>query len=486
MCEVYRESLLTIAASCSPSDQSGFLQQRLVDHPIRLNKPQRLKSIHFRRAINHSRMLRDDPIHARAWTYQETILPHRLLSFGSREASWECETLRKCECHQIEYGNQAKTTSNELGREAYRKYTRAVVQGRFYVGKGDGLLKLASRFQLHAVGPILRSFSAYKTYAADLLTELPSDEDEVIHKAYIEFVSQCQRQRQDYDSFYGFREATPRDGLDYWKVVQATYLNTLAVCKFHRYWRRVLVPEYTRRALTNDSDRLIALQAIASDVYPHIVDNYVAGLWEGDIVNQLCWKSADGRGLPAENQSPSWSWASIRGPVVPCLAEEVENIKFEPCVTILGADWTLTSENPCGRISEGSINLLGLAIGVQYIKDEKTGLFGFHAKTPDAMVPSPLKLAFSPDTPLSCQPDGSLTRSAEKDYLITRHHEPVLTALLLFVKIGQHGDACVIVCGLVSRKAEVKTCRRLGIATIRGSDLELFDSSIFRGQFQLI
>lgn len=483
MCEVYRESLLTIAASCSPSDQAGFLQQRLVENPIQLTKPQRLNSIHFRRAINHSQMLRDDPIHARAWTFQETILPRRLLSFGSREAIWECETVRKCKCNQIKYGNQAKTTSNEFGRETYRKYTRAVTQGNFYVGKGDGLHELAAHLQLHAVGPLLRT-GFYEAYTKDLLTELLSDENQATHKAYIEFIGQ-KRRPQTNDSSHGFEETTPQDRLDYWRTVRTSYL-ALAVCKFHRYWRRVLVPEYTRRALSNDKDRLIALQAIANDVDPQIFDTYLAGLWEGDLVNQLCWKSADGRGLPADNHSPSWSWSSIRGPVVPCLAEEVENIEYEPDITILSANCALASQDPCGGILKRSINLLGSAIEMQYIKDEDTGLFRFHAYHPEAMVLLPLNLEFSPDTPLGCQPDGSLIRTAEKDYLITRHHGHILNVLMLFVKRAENGDSCVIICGLVSREAGLKICRRLGIATIRGSDLELFDSKHNREEFMLI
>lgn len=93
MCDIYRDPILTIAASCSAFHCAEFLGEGIIDDPIKLNKPPRLHSIRFPcETTDHLRMLCEDLICARAWIFQETILPRRLLSFGSCEASWEHET----------------------------------------------------------------------------------------------------------------------------------------------------------------------------------------------------------------------------------------------------------------------------------------------------------------------------------------------------------------------------------------------------------
>lgn len=486
MLTIYRDSIVTIAASCSASDYNGFLQERMIDDPVKLAKPQKMESIRFRQAIDHSRMLRDDPIHSRAWTFQESILPRRVLSFSSCEATWECETLRKCECHQIEYEQEANSISNELGRATYREFTRAVMERRFYVGKENSLPGCGPGHR-HAHSSLFTP-SIKERFAAKLLAEQPSLEDQETHQNYLSYVT---------SKLAGPQEAQPHDvqlqprSL---KSLARTYNNTMAVCKFHRYWRRVLVPEFTRRALSKDRDRLIALQAIASDIWPRIVDDYLAGMWEGDLVNQLCWKSADGPGLPADNQSPSWSWSSIRGPITPCLAEEFEHTRFDlPEFTILSAKCELASESPCGRILNGSVTFKATAMEVRYIKDKDTGLFRFHphaSGTTGHTAPVPLKLDFSPDTPLGCQADGSLTRSAERDCLNTKSSDHVLKAILFFPKFTDNRGIknwCVLVCSRVS--AESNTCRRLGIGTINLWDNKVFlptSQFLFTGEFVLV
>lgn len=532
MCNIYQDSILTIAASCSASDCAGFLQERMINDPIELNGPQRFKSVRFRRAIDHSRMFREDPIHARAWTFQEAILPHRLLSFGSRETTWECETLRKCECGQIEYGQDSRANPNELGRAAYRKYARAVIEGGFQVGKKHDLPGLSAHLQPRIVDRDLFDPSVIERYAEKLFAEGPPVEDQDASREYIKNVRRRTVHAEfaatsaftnyfdalasdDHEPYlqhilsrgpsYDPRGVKPEDGPAYAEWLKSTYVNTLVVSAFHRYWRRVLVPEYTRRALSIDSDRLIALQAIASDIHSGIQDRYLAGLWEGDLINQLCWQSADGQGLPANNQSPSWSWSSIRGPVVPYSAEKFvfdnsgfgqKELKIDKALhlgrmIISNVDCSLASANPCGRILNGSITLKASAMEVRYIKNKTTGLFEFHASAyksehTEPAVSKLLRLDFSPDTPLGCQSDGSLTRSAEKDYLNTRHHDHVTTAMVLFVDCADNGDFCVLVCGLVPAAAESNIYRRLGIGTLEHGDLKSFSSYCFKGKFVLI
>lgn len=491
MCDIYRNSILTIAASCSISDSAGFLRERIVDDPVELNKPRRLQSVRFRQAIDHSRMLRDDPIHARAWTFQETILPRRLLSFGSREATWECETLRQCECRQIGYGHQARTSSAEQGRATYREYTSAIIEGRFHLGK---------KFNLPPPHESdLFVSSGLESYAEKLLAALPSTENQDENQRYLN--ETYRRLKLSAVSDLGSHShplsdmslkllLSPETKPLIMDWMQKKWLNVLAVQSFYRYWRRVLVPEYTRRALSKDSDRLIALQAIASDVHSGINDRYLAGLWANDLINQLCWQSADDRALPADNQSPSWSWSSIRGPVTPYLAEIFEkNRPDQMKITIISASCSLAGRNPCEAILMGSIIVEAQAMEVRYIRNKATGIFEFYpgasrGQLPELKVSEPLKLKFSPDTPLGCQPDGSLTRSAETDSLNNRHHDQNMSAILLFIKVTENRNRCVLLCGRVS--AGSNTCRRLGIGVLDLANVQSPYSYLFDGRFVLI
>lgn len=479
---------MTIAASCSASDRAGFLRERLVDDPVELNKPQRLQAVRFRQAIDHSRMLRHDPIHTRAWTFQETILPRRLLSFGSREATWECETLRQCECRQIEYGRQVETGSPEQGRATYREYTTAIIERRFPLilpHESDSLLS-----------------SKLKSYAEKiLLADPPSTGNQEENQRYLNEVHQkLEFWARSSDTSGSDPHITSgisskfvlmpdfKPSIMAW--MQNKWLDVLAVQTFYRYWRRVLVPEYTRRALSKDSDRLIALQAIASDIHSGINDRYLAGLWEGDLMNQLCWQSADVHALPADNQSPSWSWSSIRGPVTPWLAEKFQKDKpGQTKMTIIRASCSLVGRNPCGGVQNGSIVLEAQAMEVRYIRNKESGLFEFYpgsssGKLPELKLSVPLKLDFSPDTPLGCQADGSLTRSAERNFLNTRHHDRDMSAILLFVKVTGKWNWCVLLCGRVS--AGSNTCRRLGIGVLDLANVQSPSSYLFCGRFVLI
>lgn len=517
MCDIYRDSILTIAASCSASDCAGFLQDRIIEDAIELNGPPRFQSVRFRQTIDHSRMFRDDPIHARAWTFQETILPRRLLSFGSREATWECEAVRKCECRQIEYENETKTTDDELGRAAYRKYTRPVIQGRSHPGNNYDLPEVPAHLRGHVVDPRMLNNSIPEPYAAELPDKASSIENQDAGREYIKSLQRRTARTEIaatsefahyFDAFlsddpepylqdtlsrgatYIVKEVRPENGPLHVGRLQNPYRNTLAVSAFHRYWRRVLVPEYTRRALSKDSDRLIALQAIASDIHTGIHNRYLAGLWEGDLVNQLCWQSADGQGLPADNQSPSWSWSSIRGSVVPLLSEDFENRRFDmPELTIVSASCVQASGNPCGRIVSGLLTLRASAMEVLY-HDNKFSVNESIAEYKGETRVWPLKLNFSPDAPIGCHSDGSLTRSAVRQSRSTERDDYDPTVILLFIKFTENNgsmDCCVLVCSRVSSGAHA--CRRLGIGTVSWEDIRRFfynPRNVVTGEFMLI
>ncbi|KAK0627527.1 heterokaryon incompatibility protein-domain-containing protein [Immersiella caudata] len=84
-------------------------------------------------------------------------------------------------------------------------------------------------------------------------------------------------------------------------------------------WRRDIVPAYTRLDLTVETDRLPALAGLAEAVGERTRERtqYLAGLWRHSLEIDLLWRteeSGKSHRLP-EGSAPSWSWASVTGPV---------------------------------------------------------------------------------------------------------------------------------------------------------------------------
>jgi hypothetical protein len=74
---------------------------------------------------------------------------------------------------------------------------------------------------------------------------------------------------------------------------------------------------YTKRSLWNPGDRLVACAALAERFAATCglsSTDYLAGLWKDDIAAQLLWERFPGS-EPKRVPAPTWSWASINGPV---------------------------------------------------------------------------------------------------------------------------------------------------------------------------
>ncbi|KAH8722940.1 heterokaryon incompatibility protein-domain-containing protein, partial [Phaeosphaeriaceae sp. PMI808] len=108
----------------------------------------------------------------------------------------------------------------------------------------------------------------------------------------------------------------------------ATRLTTLArrnePVEWLTMWRD-FVQIFTRRKLTHQTDQLPALTGIATAISERISGRYYAGLWENQLGKNLLWhtdwfvppadEQAPQRLSVPEKYSPTWSWASITGPI---------------------------------------------------------------------------------------------------------------------------------------------------------------------------
>jgi Heterokaryon incompatibility protein (HET) len=93
--------------------------------------------------------------------------------------------------------------------------------------------------------------------------------------------------------------------------------------------------DYTRSNLTRMSDRLIALQGLASQIESNTGRRYCAGLWiDPTLPSSLLWSAGSAHLTRSQGyRAPTWSWASIDGPII-FEVNEMDNIEIEVLGTI--------------------------------------------------------------------------------------------------------------------------------------------------------
>ncbi|KAI0323455.1 HET-domain-containing protein, partial [Cubamyces sp. BRFM 1775] len=93
--------------------------------------------------------------------------------------------------------------------------------------------------------------------------------------------------------FHPDRHVAP--GSDEWKHI-------------HERWREI-VRDYTRRKLSNPSDRLVAISALAEMFAPTLGLGYLTGFWRNNLPFDLLWSCRSPCSLSlTEYRGPSWSW----------------------------------------------------------------------------------------------------------------------------------------------------------------------------------
>lgn len=140
-------------------------------------------------------------------------------------------------------------------------------------------------------------------------------------------------------------------------------------------WRD-MVEEYSRRMLTNTSDKLVALSGVAKVFVRHLGDEYLAGIWRSSLLADLLWShdfthsnSEHRRGnyyfdlkwdVPTPYIAPTWSWASrptspIRslGRYVRMSKQLIPGVEIDQEKTFV----SLASNDPTGAVAAGQISL---------------------------------------------------------------------------------------------------------------------------------
>lgn len=138
-----------------------------------------------------------------------------------------------------------------------------------------------------------------------------------------------------------------------------------------------LMSSYTRRKLSKPEDKLPALATVARTIHTLKHVNYLAGLWEENLLAQLTWKTNDtsvipraAKRRPPGYRAPSWSWMSLDAAVSlrheqldadnPRLASKIESC----CVSLVDP------KNPFGQVMGGVLTIRGPTVRVTRVQGE--------------------------------------------------------------------------------------------------------------------
>lgn len=117
-------------------------------------------------------------------------------------------------------------------------------------------------------------------------------------------------------------------------------------------WESV-VQLYSSRQATLHSDKLVALSAVARTYSENNLEcgTYLAAIWEKSLPHSLMWEVVVGdlRPRPLEYRAPSWSWASVDGPV------QVHGFKVDVDFEVISVQTKTVDSNDFGAVTDGKL-----------------------------------------------------------------------------------------------------------------------------------
>ncbi|KAI1482125.1 HET-domain-containing protein [Daldinia eschscholtzii] len=149
-------------------------------------------------------------------------------------------------------------------------------------------------------------------------------------------------------------------------------------------WRRI-VQFYSDLQLTNQTDRLLAIGAIAEQTQA-IRQNqkYLAGLWYGSLELDLLWARKHRPKVQQRSESyiaPTWSWASIPGPIA-----YDSTSPLRPHVQVLDASCEYIDGNQFGQATGGQLVLRGESVTCTLCKPSYESPEDYHILHPELTV----------------------------------------------------------------------------------------------------
>lgn len=147
-------------------------------------------------------------------------------------------------------------------------------------------------------------------------------------------------------------------------------------------WEEV-IRDHSTRQITVATDRLPALGGIAQRFAEALKvegDEYLCGLWKGDLAHLLMWlhPSQSSQLRPTQFVAPSWSWASMNSPVEFYTRQRMPFARFDRQTHIsfefVSRDIKLVDErSPFGAIVSGSIKVKGILTPAEWDRSRPVG-----------------------------------------------------------------------------------------------------------------
>ncbi|KAI0350134.1 HET-domain-containing protein [Trametes cingulata] len=147
----------------------------------------------------------------------------------------------------------------------------------------------------------------------------------------------------------------------------------------HHAWQDLIV-DYSRRAVSEPSDRLVACGALAEEFQRILRSEYLAGLWRDRLLAHLLWFKREDAHLPrpANYRAPSWSWAAVDGGVETMGRQTKADLDKVACAEVLQCEIALEDAAlPFGQVVGGKLvlraamrrcTLLSRGLGARFIQ----------------------------------------------------------------------------------------------------------------------
>ena len=133
-----------------------------------------------------------------------------------------------------------------------------------------------------------------------------------------------------------------------------------------------MVETYANCTLTEEQDKLIAIQGLANIYKSLRDDDYLAGLWRKKLPAGLIWTTRNGLQAngevtyrPETYRAPSWSWASIEGAIQIFPQESPKEERWVELCQALEAKTTPLGEDSTGQVCDGYIKVRGRLLGTE-------------------------------------------------------------------------------------------------------------------------
>jgi hypothetical protein len=140
-----------------------------------------------------------------------------------------------------------------------------------------------------------------------------------------------------------------------------------------------LIQAYSKQQLSFESDRLPALSGLASLIAERRDPKYAAGIWWKDAIYGICWRAGKHPlRKPDSYIAPSWSWASVIGPVA-FQGATTSWVDLYPLNSVTFKDYGVQhrGSNKFGQVDDGWIRLEApVASFASLTREDANGLGG--------------------------------------------------------------------------------------------------------------